>query len=161
MEQHRPDVILKWAESADGFMAPDYRPYWISSPWQNLLNHRWRTEEAAILVGSQTYLDDHPRLTARHWCGNNPQPVLLDRRGRIPSLPPNWIHLQSPTPADALADLYARGIQSLIVEGGRHVLDAFLSAGLYDEVRILRNTACLLHGGTPAPQAPPSAMVYS
>ena len=161
MEQHRPYVILKWAESADGFMAPDHRPYWISTPWQNLLNHRWRTEEAAILIGSQTYLDDHPQLTARLWHGNNPQPVVLDRRRRLDGLPSHWLHLQSPTPADVLADLYARGIQSVIVEGGRQVLDAFLQAGLYDEVRILRNPACTLRGGTPAPQAPPSATVYS
>ena len=84
MEKRRPYVILKWAESADGFMAPNAAgPYWLSTLEQNRLNHRWRTEEAAILVGSETYLQDKPSLTPRHYIGPAPQPVVLDRRGRL------------------------------------------------------------------------------
>lgn len=89
IEKQRPYIILKWAQSADGFLAPDLKPprsnlkYWLSTPAQNRLNHRWRTEEAAILVGSETYLLDRPSLNARHYLGPQPQPVVLDRRGRV------------------------------------------------------------------------------
>ena len=178
MEQRRPYVILKWAESADGYMAPSQVEsgkwkegrYWLSTQAQNRLNHRWRTEEAAILVGSETYLRDHPSLTARHYLGPQPQPVVLDRRGRIsvgtqraasaeglaaadtarrvPTI------LRSQTVEEALHELYERKLQSVIVEGGRQILDAFIASGLYDEVRILRSPQ-RLGGGLKAPAVPP------
>lgn len=153
MERHRPYVILKWAQSADGFLAPrrervdgSLSPYWLSTPGQNILNHRWRTEEAAILVGSQTYLDDRPRLNPRHWHGNAPQPVVLDRRHRLTDVPAHWLHLDSPDIPTLLSVLFDKKIQSLIVEGGRQVLDAFLASGLYDEVRILQSPQVLGDG---------------
>ena len=151
MEQHRPYIILKWAQSSDGFMAPATPGrYWISSPYQTLLSHKWRTEEAAILVGSQTYLSDHPQLTARLWKGTDPQPIVLDRRHRLETVPPHWLQLDSPTPQDLVAYLYEQKVQSLIVEGGRHILDAFIAADLYDEVRIFCGNAPL-YAGLPAP----------
>ena len=141
MEQQRPYVILKWAESADGFMAPATdSPYWFSTQRQNRLNHRWRTEEAAIMVGSGTYLHDHPALTARHCLGPQPQPVVLDRRSRLTDVPSHWLHLHTQTVEETLHALYVQNQQSVIVEGGRHVLDAFITSGLYDEVRILRSS---------------------
>ncbi len=152
IEKRRPYIILKWAQSADGFLAPDLKPprsnlkYWLSTPAQNRLNHRWRTEEAAILVGSDTYLLDRPSLTARHCLGPQPQPVVLDRRGRLTDVPPHWLHLRCQTIPDVLRELYERKLQSLIVEGGRQVLDAFLAAGLYDEIRILRSPRYLGSG---------------
>ena len=172
MEQKRPYVILKWAESADGFTAPDFltektegnririnsddsvRAYWLSTQRQNRLNHRWRTEEAAILVGSETYLRDHPSLTARHYLGPQPQPVVLDRRNRLTDVPDHWLHLHTQTIEDALEALYEAKLQSVIVEGGRKVLDAFIESGLYDEVRILRSPQTL-GSGLPAPEIPP------
>ena len=153
VEKQRPYIILKWAESADGFMAPTHHPYWISSPAQTRLSHKWRTEEAAILVGSQTWLDDRPQLTARLWHGSNPVPILLDRRHRVANLPPHWLHLHSSTVAEAVAAIHRAGLQSLIVEGGRQILDAFLQAHLYDEIRILRGTQAF-GSGLPAPKAP-------
>ena len=194
MEQQRPYVILKWAESADGFMAPgslteqtepnriqihsdnsvraknnsdnsvraknnsdnSVRPYWLSTQRQNRLNHRWRTEEAAILVGSETYLRDHPSLTARHYLGPQPQPVVLDRRGRLSDVPTHWLHLRTQTVEEALRELYNRKIQSVIIEGGRQILDAFIASGLYDEVRILRSPQSL-GSGLRAPELPPVA----
>ena len=191
MEKQRPYVILKWAESADGFMAPSLKSqserkessdsffssdcnkqYWLSSQRQNRLNHRWRTEEAAILVGSETYLLDHPSLTARHYLGPQPQPVVLDRRGRLMSLSEvisqserkeqkessdcdkrKWIVLRSQTVEEVLQALYEQKLQSVIVEGGRKVLDAFIESGLYDEVRILRSPRAL-GSGLPAPAIP-------
>ncbi|MBQ9638988.1 MAG: bifunctional diaminohydroxyphosphoribosylaminopyrimidine deaminase/5-amino-6-(5-phosphoribosylamino)uracil reductase RibD [Bacteroidales bacterium] len=140
MEQRRPYVILKWAESSDGFIAPaDNRPYWLTLPWQDRLNHRWRTEEAAIVVGSETYLRDHPQLTPRHVCGPAPQPVVIDRRSRLTDVPSHWLHLHTATPEATLQELFQRGLQSVIIEGGRLLLDAFLQADLYDEVRLLRS----------------------
>ncbi|MBR1851194.1 MAG: bifunctional diaminohydroxyphosphoribosylaminopyrimidine deaminase/5-amino-6-(5-phosphoribosylamino)uracil reductase RibD [Bacteroidales bacterium] len=160
MEKRRPYVILKWAESADGYLAPANigQRYWITTPQQDRLNHRWRTEEAAILVGSATYLCDNPSLTARHFCGPQPQPIVLDRRGRLAKLPEGWIGLQQPTVSQVLDELYHLKIQSVIVEGGRQVLDAFLATGLYDEVRVLRGPE-LLGGGLKAPAIPAGSTV--
>ena len=200
MEQQRPYVILKWAESADGFMAPEslteqnesektltektgtnririhsdnsvrdipdsvnsvrdipdsvnsVRAYWLSTQRQNRLNHRWRTEEAAILVGSETFLLDNPSLTPRHYLGPAPQRVVLDRRGRIADIP-DWIRLQTPTVEETLHTLYELKIQSVIVEGGRKILDAFITSGLYDEVRVLRSPSAL-GGGLASPKVP-------
>ena len=178
MEQKRPYVILKWAESADGFMAPATPgPYWLSTQEQNRLNHRWRTEEAAILVGSETYLQDHPSLTPRHYLGPAPQPIVLDRRGRVAFFSQselkeqkessnssfgsdcnkkNCLVLHCQTITEVLQELYERKLQSVIVEGGRKILDAFITSGLYDEVRILRSPQHL-GNGLPAPAIPPIA----
>ncbi len=161
MEKQRPYVILKWAESADGFMAPvTPGPYWLSTQRQNRLNHRWRTEEAAILVGSETFLKDKPSLTPRHYIGPAPLPIVLDRRGRVES--GKWkvesnrlqpLILSCQTIPEVLHELYERKLQSVIVEGGRKVLDAFIESGLYDEVRILRSPQTL-GSGLPAPEIP-------
>ena len=174
MEQKRPYVILKWAESKDGFMAPisltektetnririhsdnSVRAYWLSTQEQNRLNHRWRTEEAAILVGSETFLKDSPTLTPRHYLGPAPQPVVLDRRNRLTDVPSHWLHLHSHTIEETLHELYEHKLQSVIVEGGRQILDAFIASGLYDEVRILRSPQTL-GSGLPAPAIPPIA----
>ena len=154
MEQQRPYVILKWAESKDGFMAPATTgPYWLSTQEQNRLNHRWRTEEAAILVGSETYLLDKPSLTPRHYLGPAPQPVVLDRRNRLTDVPSHWLHLHTQTVADTLQALYEAKLQSVIVEGGRKILDAFIESGLYDEARILRSPQTL-GDGLKAPEIP-------
>ena len=161
MEKQRPYVILKWAESADGYMAPEGKRlkvkgerFWLSTQQQNRLNHRWRTEEAAILVGSETYLLDSPTLTPRHYLGPAPQPIVLDRRNRLTNVPSHWLHLHTQTVADTLQALYEAKLQSVIVEGGRKVLDAFIESGLYDEVRILRSPQTL-GGGLKAPAIPP------
>ncbi|MBR0169212.1 MAG: bifunctional diaminohydroxyphosphoribosylaminopyrimidine deaminase/5-amino-6-(5-phosphoribosylamino)uracil reductase RibD [Bacteroidales bacterium] len=157
MEQRRPYVILKWAESADGYMAPaTFGPYWLSTQEQNRLNHRWRTEEAAILVGSETYLLDKPSLTPRHYLGSAPQSIVLDRRSRLNNVPSHWLHLHTQSVEETLQALYEARLQSVIVEGGRKVLDAFIESGLYDEVRILRSLQ-KLGSGLRAPEIPPIA----
>ncbi len=149
MEQQRPYIILKWAETADGLMAPDTdAPYWITNTTLRQLTHRWRTEEHAILVGSGTYLADRPQLTARLWKGNDPQPIVLDRRGRLTNVPAHWLHLTSTTVKEAMKELYRHNLQSVIVEGGRAILDAFLTDGLWDEIRLLRGSCCFGHGLT-------------
>lgn len=155
MEKRRPYIILKWAESADGFMAPESnKSYWISNDYQTLMSHRLRTTEAAILIGSQTYIEDHSRLTARLFAGNNPQPVVLDRRGRLLDVPDHWLHIHCKTLGEVVLELFERKIQSLIVEGGRRILDAFIAEGLYDEAIIFRSSI-LLGSGLKAPSVPP------
>ena len=154
MEQKRPYVILKWAQSEDGFIAPATpSSYWLSTQIQNRQNHRWRTEEAAILVGSETYLQDSPTLTPRHYLGPAPQPIVLDRRDRLTNVPSHWLHLHTQTVEETLQALYEAKLQSVIVEGGRKVLDAFIESGLYDEVRILRSPQ-RLGSGLKAPNIP-------
>ena len=139
IEKKRPYVVLKWAESTDGYMAPaEKRKYWISSPHQTRMSHRLRTTEAAILVGSQTYIDDHPQLTPRHYAGQQPLRVVLDRRGRLVDVPEEWLRMRCHTLGEVMDELFRRKIQSLIVEGGRQVLDAFIDEGLYDEVVVFR-----------------------
>ena len=154
MEQRRPYIILKWAETADGLMDIDrgsdpQGSYWITNPLLKQLSHRWRTEEAAILVGSETYLNDRPQLTARLWHGNQPLRLVYDRRGRLGEVD-GFTVLQQPTLSEAMEWLYQQKVQSLIVEGGRHLLDAFLAEGLWDEIRRLRGDQCL-GKGMPAP----------
>ena len=90
-EKKRPFIILKWAESSDGFIAPTQEkrsqkkePYWISSSHSRQLVHKWRTEEQAILVGTRTALEDNPRLSARTWVGQYPLRVVIDRKLTLP-----------------------------------------------------------------------------
>ncbi|MCL6265649.1 bifunctional diaminohydroxyphosphoribosylaminopyrimidine deaminase/5-amino-6-(5-phosphoribosylamino)uracil reductase RibD [Flagellimonas sp. 2012CJ39-3] len=91
-EKKRPYIVLKWAETSDGFIAPDKRlrnespePFWITNPYSKQTVHQWRTEEQAILVGTSTVLEDNPKLTVRHWAGKNPIRIILDRQLKIPS----------------------------------------------------------------------------
>ncbi|PIF31043.1 diaminohydroxyphosphoribosylaminopyrimidine deaminase [Flavobacterium sp. 9] len=89
-EQKRPYIILKWAESQDGFLSPekeanqDRKPIWITNQYSRQLVHKWRSEEQAILVGTKTVIDDNPKLNVRDWAGNNPVRVVLDQNNRIP-----------------------------------------------------------------------------
>lgn len=88
--QKRPYIILKWAESQDGFIAPAQNsagkraPVWITNAYSRQLVHKWRSEEQAILVGTKTVLTDNPKLNTRDWFGQNPTRVIIDREGRIP-----------------------------------------------------------------------------
>jgi diaminohydroxyphosphoribosylaminopyrimidine deaminase/5-amino-6-(5-phosphoribosylamino)uracil reductase len=87
-EKKRPYIILKWAQTLDSFIAPlekeELKPVWITSIQSRQLVHKWRTEEQAILVGTQTVIDDNPQLNARDWEGNNPIRIVIDQRNRIP-----------------------------------------------------------------------------
>jgi diaminohydroxyphosphoribosylaminopyrimidine deaminase/5-amino-6-(5-phosphoribosylamino)uracil reductase len=88
-QQKRPYIILKWAESQDGFLSPekevnqDRKPIWITNQYSRQLVHKWRSEEQAILVGTKTVIDDNPKLNVRDWSGNNPVRVVLDQNNRI------------------------------------------------------------------------------
>lgn len=168
-EKKRPYVILKWAESADGFIAPEKRisaaPVYLSNELSRVLVHKWRTEEAAILVGTQTVLDDNPKLTARGWEGSQPIRLLIDRNKKVPS-EYNILNEEATTlvftldkknehdvvlpfknlPEEILQELYKRNIQSVIIEGGLQTLQSFIDAGLWDEARIFKCSNTLHHG---------------
>ena len=153
--QHRPYVILKWAQTADGYMDIDRQEqpdgkYWITRPETGVLVHKWRSEEQAILIGYRTYLNDRPQLTTRHYPGKNPQRYITTRDPE--NTPPvEGFTLLPEEPAEVLQQLYDSKIQSVIVEGGRKTLERFIASGLWDEARIL--TSPVRWGrGTPAPE---------
>ena len=138
--QKRPYVILKWAQTADGFMDVDRsdgqpHSYWITNPALRVLVHKWRSEEDAILVGYNTMANDQPQLTTRLYPGKSPQRFVMQRGNEIIAPLP-----YTPVPLDVpacLQQLYEQNIQSVIVEGGRKTLDRFIESGLWDEARIL------------------------
>lgn len=141
---HRPYIILKWAQTVNGFIDDCGKPLAISTPFTQMLVHKMRAEEDAILVGRVTDEREHPQLTVRHWVGNNPKRIVIDR--------------QHPLNLEAL---HAHNIQSLIVEGGRRTLESFIMQDLWDEIRVETNLSLTVTGGTRALQIPANAMAYS
>ncbi|MGB3066556.1 bifunctional diaminohydroxyphosphoribosylaminopyrimidine deaminase/5-amino-6-(5-phosphoribosylamino)uracil reductase RibD [Sphingobacterium thalpophilum] len=174
--QHRPYVILKWAQSADGFIGQADRQVGISNAASLQLVHRWRAEEDAILVGTKTALIDNPRLTVRYWKGANPRRVLIDRDLVVPpdakifddqaetivfnAKKTDWqghikhIELENYglyLPQTVLYQLYLMDVQSIIIEGGAATLQMFIDAGLWDEARVFQAEKTL-HMGIAAPR---------
>lgn len=139
-EQGRPWVTLKWAQSADGYMDSDRHPERFSNALTGMLTHRLRSLHDAILVGSGTALADRPRLDCRLWPGRSPQPVIVDRRGRLEgtdsatAFPPRIMREQSIP--ELLSALYADGITSVLAEGGPTLLQSFIDSGLWDAARV-------------------------
>ena len=160
-EKKRPYVILKWAETSDGFMArEDGSSKWISNDSSRQLVHKWRSEEDAILVGKNTALKDNPALNVRLWSGKQPVRVLLDAKL---SVPPTYQLFDQSLPTIVFNDkisntshnitrvkknpknlrgvltyLFDCEIQSMIVEGGSQILNNFISNNLWDEARIFK-----------------------
>ena len=164
-EKKRPYVILKWAETQDGFIAPltksEQKPVWISNEFSRQLVHKWRSEEQAILVGTQTVIDDNTKLDVRNWAGKNPIRIVLEQKNRIPY---NYhvfdnqlktvilsskvtkineentifetIDFKKNSAEQILNVLYKHKIQSVIIEGGLQTLQTFIDSNLWDEARI-------------------------
>ncbi len=178
--KRRPYIILKWAQSADGMIASATRDrLLISNEYSNRLVHRWRTEEASILVGTNTALLDDPSLTARLWPGKSPARLVVDMELKLPShlkvfddeartvifnavrhdeqSAPAYFRLthDSDIVQQVCNALYQMNIQSVIVEGGAKLLQSFIDAGLWDEARVISNRRLFvrdsLQGGIPAP----------
>lgn len=169
-QKQRPYLILKWAQSSDGFLAPlpekrkTKSPVFLSTKEDQILVHQWRKEEEAILVGAQTVIDDNPQLTTRWINGRHPVRVILDPNQRIPkdaavfSTHSPTYHLtnqllglkKSSTPqqflSSSLTFLAQQNISSLIVEGGKKTLEYFINASLWDEARIFKSTTQLKEG---------------
>lgn len=151
----RPYITLKWAESSDGYIDGH-----ISTPLTSMLVHRLRATNDAILVGSGTWLADSPRLDTRLYAGRSPLRVILDRRGRadVPVDDHTLVYSDYNSLLDVLADLYRRGVTSLLVEGGAGVLSSFISENLWDAIRIERG-AKPLGGSVKAPELSPLGRV--
>lgn len=160
VEKKRPHIILKWAQTSDGFIAREnYDSKWISGTQSRQLVHRWRTEEDAVLVGMRTAQQDNPQLNVRDWTGRNPVRIVIDRflklspklhlfDGKQKTIRYNVLkHEEHPNVLfvrldeenflqGLLHDLTKQKIQSVIVEGGLHTLNAFIEQNLWDEARI-------------------------
>lgn len=177
----RPYVLLKWAQTLDGFIADATgRPKWISNPLSRQFVHKWRSEEASIMVGSQTAINDNPQLNTRDWSGNSPMRVLMDGRNRvaaetnaldgsIPTLVFNelkeerldhleFIKNERKNLNKVLETLYSKNVTSVFVEGGSALLQSFINENLWDEARVfIGNTS--FKEGVKAPELP--AIEYS
>jgi diaminohydroxyphosphoribosylaminopyrimidine deaminase/5-amino-6-(5-phosphoribosylamino)uracil reductase len=138
-------MILKWAQTANGFIDDHFKPLQISNEQTQMFSHQLRAEEDAILVGHTTFDRDQPQLTVRHWHGPNPKRIVLTHDRPIIQL---------------MDDLYQHGIQSLIVEGGRQTHQSFIEAGLWDEIRV-EIAPITVSDGTPAPKLPAEVKVLS
>ena len=164
-KKKRPFIVLKWTESQDGFIAPteklEKKPVWITNQYSRQLVHKWRTEEQAILVGTQTAIDDNPKLNARDWSGKNPIRLVIDQNNRIEKnnhifdnqavtivfsksidtiKKENTIFeildFEKNIAEQIVQILYQHQIQSVIIEGGRQTLQTFIDANLWDEARV-------------------------
>jgi diaminohydroxyphosphoribosylaminopyrimidine deaminase/5-amino-6-(5-phosphoribosylamino)uracil reductase len=172
VQKHRPYIILKWAQTEDGFFAPaDGSQFWITGEESRKLVHQWRGEEDAVLVGKNTALIDNPQLNVRYGQGKAPKRVVIDRRLELPK----YLHLFDQSvetfvinqvktefegktkyisledfnyyvPQYILYQLYLQDIQSVIVEGGANVLAQFIADGLWDEARVFTGPVSLKQG---------------
>ena len=142
--EKRPYIILKWAQTANGFIDDHHKPVKISTDFTKMLSHKLRAEEDAILVGRITDDREHPQLNVREWCGPDPKRLVIDRTHPL-----------------NIDSLYAQNIQSLTVEGGAETLRTFLIQGLWDEIRVETNTTLTVTDGTRAPIVPANAVVVS
>ena len=185
-QRKRPYIILKWAQSSDGFIAGISEDRLLITHEQtNRLVHRWRSEEAAILIGTETAIKDNPSLTNRYWLGKSPLRLVVDRQLRLPE---NLVMFRDGNPViifneqknDQQGELrfvkintdqsfidqlfvycYQNGVQSILVEGGAKLLQSFIDADQWDEARIITNTTLQVGSGLPAPMIKSTPMVHS
>ena len=146
----RPYIILKWAETNDGFIAPisknEKKPVWITNELSRQLVHKWRAEEQAILVGTNTVIKDNPSLTVRDWTGENPIRVVLDRNNLLSKEyivfndDAETITFKEQSLSQICDYLYQQNINSIIIEGGAKTLQLFINEGLWDEARVFKGT---------------------
>lgn len=184
--QNRPRIVLKYAQSADGFLRPADRkqPYWITNGISRRLVHRWRANTMAVVVGGRTVVDDNPSLTTRVFPGPSPRPVIIDPRDRVtgkeqlfdgvgervilfsgtarPELNADNIiigkELDKAALTQVLSALKEQRLGEVTVEGGASLLSAFIDTGLWDEARVF--TGDIRFGdGTRAPTLPVSAVL--
>ncbi len=170
-EKKRPYIILKWAQTKDGFIdikrtnKSPTQPTWITNEYSKVLVHKWRSEEQAILVGTNTVLNDNPSLTTRNWEGKNPTRIILDREMRLAdgfnvfnseaetllitdikhlakkkafgnNIGIKFVNFNNEFYSQLFQVLIEKSIQSVIIEGGATVLNSFIRNELWDEARI-------------------------
>ena len=179
-QKKRPYIILKWAQTADGFIAPKIQekrePVWITNQYSKQLVHKWRSEEQAILVGTNTAIADNPKLNTRLWKGENPVRVVIDKDLKIPqesalfdgtiktivltenekksdnnNLAFEKLDFQQDLPNQICEVLYRHNLQSVIIEGGAKTLQTFIDTDLWDEARVFTGIS-EFHKGIKAPE---------
>lgn len=175
---HRPYIILKWAESSDGFIdieRTEGEPVVLSNPLTSMLVHKLRSEVDGIMVGTNTALLDNPSLNTRNWYGKNPIRIVIDKGLKLPEQlhlfdgsiqtlvftektkenQPNIEYATIDFSADIIPHicniLYKKNVQSLLVEGGSILLQSFINAGIWDEIRV-EKAGISLHNGVKAPE---------
>jgi len=181
-EKQRPYIILKWAQSLNGKIGSGTSDrIHISNEYTNSLVHKWRSEEAGILIGTNTALYDNPALTTRLWEGNNPVRIVIDSKLRLPvslqvfdkkarTIIFNFIKqeefgnllyykLQGNLLPALITALFELNILSIIVEGGSELLQSFIDLDLWDEARVISNLQLTINGGVVAPQFKNSKLV--
>jgi diaminohydroxyphosphoribosylaminopyrimidine deaminase/5-amino-6-(5-phosphoribosylamino)uracil reductase len=144
--KQRPYVILKWAETTDGFIAPinkrEKHPVWITNQYSRQLVHKWRAEEQAILVGTNTVLEDNPSLTTRNWKGKNPIRIVLDKHDilskelNVFDETSETISIKETSAQKICNVLFETNINSVIIEGGSQTVQLFIDSGFWDEARV-------------------------
>lgn len=164
-QEKRPYVILKWAQTSDGFIAAENgEQKWITNEYSKQFVHKWRTEEQSILVGTKTAQTDNPHLNARLWDGNQPIRIVLDKdlklnsdlhlfdgsqrtivfteieKSNLENLEFIQVSFDDYLPNSILNKLYELNIQSVIIEGGKQTLETFIKSNLWDEARIFTST---------------------
>jgi len=174
--QHRPYIILKWAQTADGRIGTTGRRLMISNEYSNRIVHKWRSEEQAILVGTNTALADDPELTTRLWPGKSPVRLVVDMDLKLPDSlrlfnnasrtivfnkhkhvdNDNGIAYYRVTEDTSLVPqmlnaLKQLNIQSVLVEGGAFLLQSFIDESAWDEARIITNKHLVAGHGLPVP----------
>lgn len=171
----RPYVILKWAQTANAKIGSEGARVLISNKYSNRLVHKWRSEEAAILVGKNTILQDDPELTTRLWKGKNPTRIVIDPNLEIPASSKvfnreaktfiynvlknaseenhQYIQLRKEKFLQKmLLSLYEKNVQSVLVEGGAKTLQSFIDQDVWDEVRVITNCTMIIEEGIDAPE---------
>lgn len=147
----RPYILLKWCQTANGFIDNDFKPTQLSTHFTKMLVHKLRSEYDAILVGRTTDERDKPQLNVRLWWGKDPKRLVIDRtRPCFDGL--DFTDKQN-VPQQIADRLYTENVQSLMVEGGAETLQSFIDAGLWDEIRI-ETAPVTVSGGTKAPRVP-------
>jgi len=173
-QKNRPYIILKWAESADGFIAPlikdEQKPVWLSNTYSRQLTHKWRSEEMGILIGTNTVLEDNPSLTTREYFGKKPVRIYLDSKHKINStftitnVDAKTICLTTKIPVKPIKNImykeinfnllideicrvcFEANLQSVIVEGGTYTLQQFIDKNIWDEARVFKCEPILKNG---------------
>ena len=175
-EKHRPYIILKWAQSNDNKISVHRsNRIFISNEFSNRLVHKWRSEEAAILVGTNTALLDDPALTTRLWPGKNPVRLVIDKKLKLQGslklfdgsvktivftyvekednefLSYHQLNRDKNILSQILSALYEQQVQSVMVEGGAKLLQSFIEKDMWDEARVITNTTITIGEGLDSP----------
>jgi len=155
-KRKRPYIILKWAQTSDGYIAPKHRnkkaPVWITNSHSRQLVHKWRSEEQAILVGAQTVLADNPSLTTRDWHGKSPLRIVLTNGIALPkdacifNDQAETLVITSQDPKEISDILYKKEVQSIIIEGGAKTLQSFINSNIWDEARVFTSKVTFGNG---------------